>query len=188
MKGFDVCEEIAPRKAKLGFKWLIREGNSSKISQVADIPIDSAQRIVEQIRGDLTNLYRIEATPVEDLIEISFEVEKNNFRPLDKLSTGQKTTVIVSLSLIEGSSPIIFDQPEDALYSPIIFSNVVSLVRQSKENRQFIFATHNPNIAVGSDLDLGIVLESSATKSTIQRSGGIDDGDTKNGDFAFRRW
>jgi ABC-type cobalamin/Fe3+-siderophores transport system ATPase subunit len=170
-----ICNNIHP----IELSNLIREGNFSRISQVADIPVDSAQRIVEQTRADITNLYRIEAITVEDLIEISFEVGKNNFRPLDKLSTGQKATVIVSLSLIEGTSPIIFDQPEDALYSPIIFSNIVSLVRQSKENRQFIFATHNPNIAVGSGLDLGIVLESSATRSTIQRAGGMDDDDTK---------
>jgi hypothetical protein len=56
--------------------------------------------------------------------------------------------------------------------------NIVQLVKASKDKRQFIFATHNPNIAVGPDLDLGIVLEGSSNETSIKAAGGMDDTET----------
>jgi hypothetical protein len=170
-----ICANIHP----VEFAQIIRNENIDQLDKLANLGMDWAKRVIEQFRADLSNIYRVESLPIEDLLEISFEVDDNVYRPLEKLSTGQKATVIVSLSLVEGSSPIIFDQPEDALYSPFIFSNIVKLVRNSKKNRQFIFATHNANIAVGSGLDLGIVLDGSSTETVVRASGGLDDSDTK---------
>jgi hypothetical protein len=39
---------------------------------------------------------------------------------------------------------------------------------------QFIFTTHNANVAVGADAELSHVLEATADKGTIKASGGID--------------
>jgi hypothetical protein len=153
---------------------LVRANDSKQIESLTGIG-EWAQKIVEQLRADPSTMFGIQAIAFDDYLEISLEVEKRNYRPLEKLSTGQKATVIVSLSLIEGPFPILFDQPEDALYSPFIFENIVQLVKASKDKRQFIFATHNPNIAVGPDLDLGIVLEGSSTETSVAASGGMDD-------------
>jgi len=170
-----ICNNISP----LDLANIVRNGDADQINNFANIG-EWAQKILEQLRADSSIAFNLEAVKTEDYLDISFEVEKGDFRPLEKLSIGQKATVIVSLSLVEGSSPIIFDQPEDALYSPFIFEYIVKLVRASKNKRQFIFATHNPNIAVGSDLDLGIILESSSTETSVRASGGLDDLDTKN--------
>jgi DNA repair ATPase RecN len=135
---------------------------------------DWNMKVINQFELKRDFIYKLDSLHIEDLLEISFKVDKNVFKPLDKLSTGQKATVIVLLSMLDGISPIIFDQPEDALYTPFIYSSIVKLVRKSKEKRQFIFATHNSNIAVASDLDLGIVLESTSLTTTIDSSGGLD--------------
>jgi hypothetical protein len=169
-----VCNNIHP----LQLVELIKKNDATKIDILTGIG-GWSQRIIEQFRAKPESIYRLQSLPIEDLLEISFEVEDNKFRPLQKLSTGQKATVIVLLSMIEGSTPIIFDQPEDALYTPFIFSHIVKLVRGSKEKRQFIFATHNSNIAVASDLDLGIVLEGTASAASVQSAGGLDDEETK---------
>ncbi|BBB48051.1 TrlF family AAA-like ATPase [Pelolinea submarina] len=135
---------------------------------------DWNEKIINQFNLKKEFIYKLESLRIEDFLEISFKVGEEVFKPLEKLSTGQKATVIVLLSMLDGISPIIFDQPEDALYTPFIYSSVVKLVRKSKESRQFIFATHNSNIAVASDLDLGIVLESTSSTTSIDSSGGLD--------------
>jgi hypothetical protein len=168
-----ICDNIDPFQ----LAELIRKGDYEGIEKLTKIGTWS-QKILDQLRGDPSISYEIETIPTDDYLEISLDVGKSEIRPLDKLSVGQKATVIVSLSLVEGSSPILFDQPEDALYSPFIVENIVQLVKASKDKRQFIFATHNPNIAVGPDLDLGIILEGSSKETTIKASGGMDDVET----------
>jgi hypothetical protein len=170
-----ICAKIHP----IQLAQFIRNNDAEQIDSVAGIG-DWSQKLVDQFRAKPGNIYHLESIPIEDYLEISFEIESGVFRSLDKLSIGQKATVIVILSMIEGTSPIIFDQPEDALYTPFIFSNIVKLVRDSKEKRQFVFATHNPNIAVASDLDLGIVLEGTSIATSVQAAGGMDDVNTKN--------
>jgi ABC-type lipoprotein export system ATPase subunit len=122
----------------------------------------------------------LESIDVEDFVQIGFQIEQGNYRPIDKLSTGQKATVIVLLSMVEGDRPIIFDQPEDALYTPFIYSEVVKILKQEKDSRQFILATHNANISIASDLDLGIILEGSANKASVEAAGGLDDEETRS--------
>lgn len=168
-----ICNNIEPFElAKL-----VRTNDYEQIEKQTSVGT-WASKVVEQLRADPSITYKIEAIPTEDYLEISLDVGNRDFRTLEKLSTGQKATVIVSLSLVEGSSPILFDQPEDALYLPFIVENIVHLVKASKDKRQFIFATHNPNIAVGPDLDLGIVLEGSANETSIKAAGGMDDTET----------
>ena len=176
----DMVESLGKKIHPIEFASLIRANKKNEISNKTGISIDWVNTIVNKFNAEPANIYKIESTPVEDLIEIFFAVEKDKYRPLEKLSTGQKATVIVSLSLVEGTSPIIFDQPEDALYSPFIFEYIVQLVRDTKNKRQFIFATHNPNIAIGAGLDLALVLEGSSDETTIQASGGLDDEETRN--------
>ena len=81
--------------------------------------------------------------------------------------------------MVEGKQPIIFDQPEDALYNPFVYSDVVQILRREKDQRQFVLATHDPNIAVAGDSDCGIILETTATETTVQAAGGLDDSGTR---------
>jgi ABC-type Na+ transport system ATPase subunit NatA len=93
---------------------------------------------------------------------------------------GQKATVIISLALIEGDSPLVIDQPEEPLDTLAITDPVVGTLRSQKETRQFIFTTHNANVAVGADAELNIVLEAGADKGAIVSLGGVDHEDTNN--------
>jgi ABC-type multidrug transport system ATPase subunit len=56
-------------------------------------------------------------------------------------------------------SPLIVDQPEDDLDNRVIM-RIVEIIRTSKNHRQLIFATHNPNIVVKGDADKVIALRS----------------------------
>jgi predicted ATPase len=126
-------------------------------------------------REDLLNLQTVR---LYDLPEIRFRIDSKNWRLLDQCSIGQKSTVILSLALVEGDQPIIIDQPEDALDTIFIYQMIVKKLRQEKEGRQYILTTHNPNILVSADSDLSFILDASAVKGRILSKGGLDRSET----------
>jgi len=185
-----VCTAIPPTELVA----LIRKGDVDGIDKGTTVGERWAATIVEKGRAYPEALFHLEASPLEDLLEIGFKVGQADYRPIDKLSTGQKATVIVLLTMVQGTQPILFDQPEDALYTPFIYTDVVRALRREKDQRQFILATHNPNIAVGGDADLGIILEGTASQAEIRTAGGLDHAETQRlmlwhlegGEDAFR--
>jgi ABC-type cobalamin/Fe3+-siderophores transport system ATPase subunit len=78
---------------------------------------------------------------------------------LENLSTGQKATAVLLLLLLESDAPLVVDQPEDDLDNRFITEGVVPKIREEKERRQFIFATHNANIPVLGDAELVATLK-----------------------------
>ncbi len=58
------------------------------------------------------------------------------------------------LLFLESKAPLVVDQPEDDLDNRFISDGVVPKMREEKQQRQFIFATHNANIPVLGDAEL----------------------------------
>lgn len=90
------------------------------------------------------------------------------------LSEGQRNTALLSLILAEGSGPIIIDQPEDELDSNYIFSDLVPLLRKTKNSRQLILATHNANLPVNADAELIYAFDAHEGKGKVRSEGGLD--------------
>jgi len=95
-------------------------------------------------------------------------------RSIFELSIGQKCTAILTLLLVESDIPLIVDQPEDSLDNKSIYEEVVKLLRQEKERRQFIIATHNANIPVLGDAELILALEAEEERGWIEQRDAID--------------
>ena len=170
-----ICDGVHPRK----LVELLRAGGAEQLEQVTGVGAKWIATLISQSSSNPEFVFRLESIPVEDRLDIGLRIEAGKYRPLEKLSTGQKATVIVLLSMVEGRHPILFDQPEDALYTPFIYTDVVRTLKTEKDQRQFILATHNPNISIAADLDLGIVLDSTATQVGIATMGALDDGETQ---------
>ena len=49
--------------------------------------------------------------------------------------------------------PIVIDQPEENLDNQTIFNILVKCIKKTKERRQVIMVTHNPNLAVVCDAE-----------------------------------
>jgi energy-coupling factor transporter ATP-binding protein EcfA2 len=77
-----------------------------------------------------------------------------------KASPGQQASALLELLLRQSAGTLIIDQPEDDLDNRVIMK-IVELIRTSKNKRQLIFSTHNPNIVVNGDADKVIALKSS---------------------------
>lgn len=78
---------------------------------------------------------------------------------MEKLSIGQKGTVLLKLFLAEGDYPLIVDMPEENLDNKFIYDELVGAFRQAKTNRQLIVATNNANLVVNTDAEQVIVAE-----------------------------
>ena len=71
-------------------------------------------------------------------------------------------------------------QPEDHLDSAFIYSAVVQTIREVKERRQIIVATHNANIAVLGDAELLVPLRSWQGRGKVVDRGSVDNPDSRD--------
>lgn len=88
--------------------------------------------------------------------ELSTEVFFNNVK-LEKLSIGQKGTILLKIFLAEGDTPLIIDQPEENLDNKFVYEDLVKAFKQAKLKRQLIIATHNANLVVNTDSEQIII-------------------------------
>jgi hypothetical protein len=122
---------------------------------------------------------QLEELELPDLINIELNTAhdgQENFRPLDKLSTGQQCTAILHLLLLQNLDPLMMDQPEDNLDNAFIADRIVAELRSAKIARQFIFATHNANIPVFGDAEWIGVFEAAdgQAQMPVESQGAID--------------
>lgn len=80
-------------------------------------------------------------------------------KELENSSFGQRCTAAIVVLLSLGNNPIIIDEPEAHLDSSLIANYLVELIKQQKQQRQIIFATHNANFVLNADAELIIKLE-----------------------------
>jgi len=95
-------------------------------------------------------------------------------RPINEHSLGQRASaLIIFLLTLKDSDLIIIDQPEDDLDNQTIYNDVIKVLKDLKNNSQFIFATHNPNIPVLGDCEQIITCRYNDEKIEIEQ-GSVD--------------
>jgi ABC-type Mn2+/Zn2+ transport system ATPase subunit len=90
------------------------------------------------------------------------------------LSVGQRCTAILAVLLAQDEAPALIDQPEDDLDNEFTYRDLVPLIRQSKEQRQLVVATHDPNIPVNGDAELIVALEARNGRGSVKVMDGVD--------------
>lgn len=160
-----------------------------------------AIKLVDKI--ELRDKFDLQHLAVPEQVTIEFNLaepgETPRYRDLMRLSVGQKATSILLILLAQEKRPLVIDQPEDDLDNRFVFKDVVERVRQVKDHRQLILATHNANIPVLGDAELIVVLEAEETggkpSGNVEDTGSIDSDSIKRavtlilegGRDAFRR-
>ena len=129
-------------------------------------------------RMTATQVCALEAIDLEDRVSLELNVSHTGeqYRALDRLSTGQQCTAILHLLLLDNHDPLIMDQPEDNLDNAFIAERIVQELRAAKTERQFLFATHNANIPVFGDAEWIGVCSASANRAEmpVEAQGSID--------------
>jgi len=119
------------------------------------VPLDQAQRVTSADERVWLEVEEIQLTPSTEIeLNVSPSGSAPVWRPLARLSTGQKATALLLLLLLEDTGPLVIDQPEDDLDNQFIFAGIVPKLRALKGIRQLVFSTHNANIPVLGDADL----------------------------------
>jgi energy-coupling factor transporter ATP-binding protein EcfA2 len=183
------CEQIVANMTPVRLAELIVDRDSAELGKTSGIAEEKARVFIENAWSKTVDeegcecpsrIYAIMLTELRDTVTVQLKVQEGAYKPMEELSGGSKCTAILSVALIEGSCPLIVDQPEDALDSPFVFDQIVQTVRRTKARRQYIFATHNPNVAVGSDADLIYCLKATASRGDVDKHGSIDEVSTRD--------
>lgn len=110
-------------------------------------------------------ILQLEETPPATRITIEHNIAASEAKPtwksLFEVSTGQRATAILLMLFPQSAAPLVIDQPEDDLDNRFIAEQVIPKLREEKQHRQFLFATHNANLPVLGDAELIIALEAS---------------------------
>ena len=122
---------------------------------------------------------------VELLLDVSIGEQSHDYRPLDRLSPGQKSTAILLLVMQESKAPLLIDQPEDDLDNRFIYDDIVVRLKHAKPARQFLIATHNANIPVLGDAEQIVALDAQEiagagrVSSFVRARGSIDSSEVR---------
>jgi ABC-type enterochelin transport system ATPase subunit len=175
-----ICSSITPREFVLS---LLRYEATRKASFLEE----GAKRAdIDLRRMKILADFLLSAIPYEELLalqykahpqdrpEILYDVGDGDYRPLARISVGQKCTAMLIMALSDGIMPIVIDQPEDSLDIRSIWDDMCLKLRTGKERRQFIFTTHSSSLAVASDTDCYVALEGSASRGRVAFVGSMD--------------
>lgn len=140
------------------------------------VELDALSRLYVNI-GDKeleAELLEVQEIDRADRLEIKFQRDSGGYAPIESLAHGQKCTAILVVLLADGQTPVIVDQPEDALHAPWIEDHLVDRLRSLRGQRQYIFATRSPGIVVSADAEQITTLSASAGKGTVEASGSLE--------------
>jgi hypothetical protein len=137
---------------------------------------------------DEETLLRLEVSELPDLVTLELDVGPTgtrDYRSLEKLSPGQKSTAVLLLIMQASDDPLLIDQPEDDLDNRFIYDDIVQRLRAAKPARQFVIATHNANIPILGDAEQIIVLDAEErggppVRGVLRARGSIDSSDVRD--------
>lgn len=140
-KPIDFIDKIANRKNSQTYKALIDIFNQELHFQIYKLTI------LKNIR-DIKN---------NKILKVFYDN-----KILENTSFGQRCTAAIVILISLGNNPIIIDEPEAHLDSSLIANYLVELIKEKKQQRQIIFATHNANFVLNADAELIIKLENNS--------------------------
>lgn len=170
---------------------IIKQRDAHALVNKAELNSDQADKVVAAL-VDSKTLFDLETVELDDRPRIELN-DNGNFKETSELSTGQKCTTILPILLLDSENPLLIDQPEDNLDNRFVFENIVTNISETKQRRQLIFVTHNPNIPVLGEADRVFVLDSDGTTARRLNAGSVDDCKDnivtllEGGEDAFRR-
>lgn len=173
---FDFFTELLEEKYDI----IITEYNLTQFDNIKTLLLD----IRKNITAECFSIF------LEDNVILEYNVNSYNDLPIlyrknTQLSLGQNAVAILSLVLsvaddTKDARPLLLDQPEDDLDNSYIYTDLVPEFRKSKQHRQLIISTHNPNIPVSGDAENIIVLKYNGQNSYMKQNGSIDNIDISN--------
>lgn len=144
------------------------------------VPAGQANQLERALSEE--TLLDLATAELPDRVELKLDIalgDGRDYRRLEALSPGQRSTAILLLIMQESKDPLLVDQPEDDLDNRFIYDDIVKRLRAAKPIRQFLVATHNANIPVLGDAEQIVALDARETdggpvRGVVRARGSID--------------
>lgn len=137
---------------------LIQNPSIEKAKNIATIQtVELLNKVVpNQKKAETISRRTIYDAIFDDYLSVAPSVRYKKVK-LQKLSLGQKATVLIKIYLAQGENPIIIDSHDDHLDNEFIMDELVKALRQAKKYRQIIIVSNNGNVVVNSDAEQVII-------------------------------
>ncbi len=174
----DVLDAIARYTHPIRLARLLWQGQVNALAD-ADKGIDAASVARLYANIDEKNLWQqlfdLQLIDRPDILTVKFKKpDDGSYTPIENLAHGQRCTAILIVLLADGDTPVIVDQPEDALHAPWIEEYLVDRLRALRGNRQYVFATRSPGIVVSADAEQIITMRATAGHGELEASGSLE--------------
>ncbi len=146
--------------------------DTAAMCAATDLPEDRALALLTHLRH--SSLADLIGAPIDDGVTMEL-LDGLEFKPTDRLSIGQRCTVVLPMLLTASDAVLVVDQPEDHLDNAYVTSTLVGRLRARGANQQLIFSSHNPNIPVLGDADQVAVMGSDGRRAFKLHQGPLSD-------------
>lgn len=174
----EFLNQLALRTHPLKFSRSLWAGDTAAIVDAANgIDATSVAKLLANIddQGLWEELLEMQTIDRPDVLTIRFKKpDDNQYTAIEELSHGQRCTAILVILLADGDTPVLVDQPEDALHAPWIEAYLVDRLRDLRGSRQYIFATRSPGIVVSGDAEQIVTMKATAGHGEVEASGSLE--------------
>ncbi len=174
----DVLDAIAKYTHPLKFARALWDGDVNALaSPEHGIDAASIAKLLANIdeRNLWTELLDIQLIERPDVLTVSFKKpDDGSYTSIESLAHGQRCTAILVILLADGVTPVLVDQPEDALHAPWIEEYLVDRLRQLRGTRQYLFPTRSPGIVVSGDAEQIVTMRATAGHGELEAKGSLE--------------
>lgn len=174
----DILNQLATRVHPLRFG---RSIWSEDIAAIVDsdngIDMASVAKLLANIdeKGLWQDLLDMQAIDRPDVLTVKFKKpDDQSYTHIEELAHGQRCTAILVILLADGVTPVLVDQPEDALHAPWIEEYLVERLRSLRGSRQYVFATRSPGIVVSGDAEQIVTMKATAGHGAVEAAGSLE--------------
>jgi len=153
---------------------LAQTGDADSLSALIETEPERSRRALTHLSAPKA-VFELQTLEVDDSVTFRLRTGDGIYQESESLSQGQKCTTLLSILLVDSTNPLVIDQPEDNLDNSYVVGGVVDVVRQQKSSRQFIFVTHNPNVAVLGEAEKIIAMEAGGSSGRAALVGAWDE-------------
>lgn len=147
--------------------------DAAALAASADISPEFAETLIRALRDQPERRFELDTLDLEDVPRIELQVH-GEWRSADRLSTGQKSSAILPILLMDSEAPLLIDQPEDNLDNSFISDAVIPQLKAIRGKRQLVLITHNPNLPVLGEAAQVVVLEADGRHSSVIAQGDVE--------------
>lgn len=165
-----LAREVAPNEL---VRW-IENSDAAALGSAIGIASDRAALILAALQEG--GAAEIIGSVIEDGVALDL-LDGKEYKSSERLSIGQRCTVVLPVLLGHHGDPLVLDQPEDHLDNAFITSTLVAALKRRADTDQFIFTSHNANIPVLGDAERVIVMDSDGDRGFAVHQGALEERD-----------